>query len=63
MTPPSPQWVEVREPGTGWLLFRYDPTRRVVEIRRRGSDRTHLIDLTRYDEGHEALTQRTQLMV
>ena len=56
------QWVEVREPGTGWLLFRYDPARRVVEIKRPGSRDKHRIDLTQYDDG-DALTQRERSVV
>ena len=29
------RWIEVREPDTGWLLFKYDPQRRIVEVQRR----------------------------
>lgn len=39
-------FIDVREPGTSWLLFRYDPERHLIEIQRRGV-RT-LIDLTQY---------------
>ena len=52
------QWIEVREPGTGWLLFRYDPVRRLVQIKRPGSDRKHIIDLSQYERDEEAMTQR-----
>ena len=30
------EWVDVREEATGWLLFRYDPRRQLVEIKQRG---------------------------
>jgi PAB1-binding protein PBP1 len=30
------QFVEIREPGSGWLLARYDPKRDLLEIQRRG---------------------------
>ncbi len=54
----SPQWVEVREPGTGWLLFRYDPVRHLVQIKRPGAQNAlHVIDLTRYRA--EATTTET----
>jgi hypothetical protein len=42
------QWVDVREEATGWLLFRYDPRRQLVEIKQRG--RKTVIDLTAYDK-------------
>jgi len=29
-------WIPVMESGTGWLLFKYNPDRRQVEIKRRG---------------------------
>lgn len=29
-------WLDVREPVTGKLLFRYDPERNLIEIQRRG---------------------------
>lgn len=31
----APHWREARDPRTGKLLFRYDPARRVVEIKHR----------------------------
>lgn len=40
-------FVDVREPYTGKLLFRYDPVRRLIEIQRRGE--LTLIDLTKYE--------------
>jgi hypothetical protein len=36
-------FVPVREPGTNWLLFKYDPVRELVEIQRRG--KKTIIDL------------------
>ena len=38
------QWVDVREEATGWLLFRYDPRRQLVEIKQRG--RKTIVDST-----------------
>lgn len=38
-------WVDVRDPHNG-LLFRYDPTRQVVEIRKKKV--LYLVDLTRF---------------
>ena len=29
-------WVDVREPGSGKLLFRYDADRDIIEVQRRG---------------------------
>ncbi len=40
-------YIDVREPHTGKLLFRYDPERRIIEIQSRGVKTT--VDLTRYD--------------
>jgi hypothetical protein len=42
------EWVDVREEATGWLLFRYDPRRQLVEIKQRG--RKVLVDLTAFDK-------------
>jgi hypothetical protein len=42
------QWVDVREEATGWLLFRYDPRRQLVEIKQRG--RKVLVDLSELDK-------------
>ena len=42
------QWVDVREEATGWLLFRYDPRRQLVEIKQRG--RKVLVDLTEFEK-------------
>jgi hypothetical protein len=36
-------YVDIREPGTNHLLFRYDPTRRLIEIKNR--ERLTIIDL------------------
>ena len=40
-------FVDVRDPHTGKLLFRYDPARRLIEVVRRGVKT--LIDLSAYD--------------
>lgn len=57
METPS-RWVEVREPGTGFLLFLYDPARDLVQIKRPGAQNAlHVIDLTRYRA--EATTTET----
>ena len=37
------QWVDFRD-DDGWLLFRYDPARRIVQTQRRGKRKLH--DLT-----------------
>ena len=39
-------WVEIREPHTDKLLFKYDPERGIIEIQRRGQ--RHVIDLRSY---------------
>lgn len=44
---PVDTFVDVRDPHTGKLLFRYDPKRQLVEVVQRGV-RT-LIDLSAYD--------------
>ena len=41
------QWIDFRDPVDGWLLFRYDPTRHVIQIQRRGRKTT--IDLADAD--------------
>jgi len=41
-------YVLVYEPGTTWLLFRYDPQRHLVEIQRKG--RKFYVDLRILDE-------------
>lgn len=46
----SPRWHEVREPGTGWLLFRFDPERDLIEIKRR--DAVTTVDLNEYRNQH-----------
>lgn len=40
-------FIPIREDDTGWLLFLYDPKRRIIEIQRR--NRKQIIDLTVYD--------------
>jgi len=40
-------YIDVREPHTSKLLFRYDPKRRIIEIQSRGVKTT--VDLTQYD--------------
>jgi len=42
------EWVEVREPETGKLLFRYAPRHHLVEIQRRRV--VTVVDLTKYQE-------------
>lgn len=46
-TPPENRrgFIQVREPGTNWLLFLYDPERQIVEVQRRGVKT--VIDLSR----------------
>ena len=46
-------YVEVREPTTNKLLFRYDPTRNLVEIQRRGI--MTIVDLLWYNTGIEPM--------
>ena len=41
-------FIPIRENGTGWLLFRYDPARQLIEVQRRGVKT--LVDLTEYAE-------------
>lgn len=45
-------FVDVREPHTGKLLFRYDGDRQLVEIQRRG-EKT-LVDLTEFQAPESA---------
>jgi hypothetical protein len=42
-------FIPVREPGTGWLLFLYDPERKLIEVQRRGQKT--LVDLAQLDDG------------
>lgn len=42
-------FIPVREPGTDWLLFLYDPDRQLIEVQRRGVK--HLIDLRELKKG------------
>ena len=41
-------WRDIREPMTRRLLFRYDPRRRLIQIKRSGGD-VVLIDLDELD--------------
>ncbi len=41
-------WRDIREPMTRRLLFRYDPRRRLIQIKRSGGD-VVLIDLAEMD--------------
>lgn len=41
-------WVEVREPHTGWLLFKYDPQRGIIQVQRRGI--VTIVDLKEYEQ-------------
>lgn len=41
-------WRDIREPITRRLLFRYDPCRRLIQIKRSGGD-VVLIDLEELD--------------
>lgn len=41
-------WRDIREPMTRRLLFRYDPRRRLVQIKRSGGDVVY-IDLAEID--------------
>ena len=41
-------WWDVREPMTRRLLFRYDPRRRLIQIKRSGGDVVY-IDLAEMD--------------
>lgn len=42
-------FVDVREPQTEKLLFRYDPNRDIIEVQRRGVKT--LVDLRQYHHG------------
>ena len=42
-------FVDVREPQTEKLLFRYDPNRDIIEVQRRGIKT--LVDLRQYQNG------------
>lgn len=46
---PRRGFIPVREPGTDWLLFLYDPERNLIEVQRRGVK--HLIDLGELKKG------------
>lgn len=44
-------FIPIREPGTGWLLFLYDPQRQIIEVQRRGQKT--LVDLTQFQVGEK----------
>lgn len=44
-------WIEVREPHSDWLLFKYDPERGIIQVQRRGI--VTLIDLRQYEKKQE----------
>lgn len=44
-------WLDVREPVTGKLLFRYDPERNLIEIQRRGV--VTVVDLNHWEYTHK----------
>lgn len=44
-------WIPVREPGSNWLLFKYDPERDLIEVQRRG--KKTVIDLRQLKAGDE----------
>ena len=46
-------WVEVREPNTGKLLFRFDPERDLIEVRARSGRVRSVVDLGEYRRGSE----------
>lgn len=50
-TRPRPHFIPVREPGTGWLLFKYDPARHLIEIQRRG--KKTIVDLSQLDDNRD----------
>ncbi len=35
-TVPESHYIDIREPGSNWLLFKFDPLRGLIEIKRRG---------------------------
>lgn len=41
-------WIDVRDEAAGWLLFRYDPTRKLIETKQRG--RKVIVDLTQFEQ-------------
>jgi len=48
-------FVDVREPVTGKLLFRYDPERNLIEIQRRGV--VTVVDLNYWEYSRKAETK------
>lgn len=42
------QWIDIRDEAAGWLLFRYDPQRRLIETKQRG--RKVIVDLTQFEQ-------------
>jgi hypothetical protein len=56
----SMAWVEVREPHSNWLLFKYDPERAIIQVQRRGI--VTLVDLKTYEQEQQdkqAITPNT----
>ena len=53
-------WRDIREPMTRRLLFRYDPRRRLVQIKRSGGD-VVLIDLDELDREVRATSPTTDV--
>ena len=41
-------WIDVRDEAAGWLLFRYDPQRKLIETKQRG--RKVIVDLTQFEQ-------------
>lgn len=46
--------VPVRQPGTGKLLFKYDPQTNQVQIKAPGCDHADTVDLEKYRKPAEA---------
>jgi hypothetical protein len=53
-------YLDIREPGTNHLLFRYDPTRRLIEIKNR--ERLTVIDLEEIPVNQPALRHPSTLI-
>ena len=45
------RWLEIRDPATGKLVFRFDPKRMLLEYRRKGGKRQCIVDLSQYPRG------------
>ncbi len=46
-------YIDVRQPGTGKLLFKYDPQKGLVEIKINGSDKADTVDLLDVAKQHQ----------